>query len=256
MTVTHSKKSNISAKNNSGNTLNVIVNGASGRMGKTTVAALTAATDINCIGQLDQNDNLADTLKTMSPDIVIDFTTPQCVYHNTQTILEHKARPIIGTTGLSLKEIQTLTSLTEQYHLSGLIVPNFSIAAILLMQFSEQAARWIPDVEIIEKHHPQKIDAPSGTAKKTAEMINQTRTSKNITPAQSQGIQHHNVPIHSVRLPGYFAHQDVIFSSPGESLTLSHECYDREAMMPGVLLAVRKVMTLSTLAYGLEHCLF
>lgn len=218
--------------------IKVIVSGARGKMGVVTVNAIEAAKDLELVAQTDMQDDLANAIKSNRADVVVDFTLPDCVFKNTQTIIEQNARPVIGTTGLMPDQIEALQKQCEKHHVGGIIAPNFSLGAVLMMRYAADAAKYLSNAEIIEMHHAQKVDAPSGTAKKTAEMM-----------------QKENIPIHSVRLPGLFAHQAVIFGGDGETLTIRHDGMDRNAMMPGVLLACRKVMELDRLVYGLENIL-
>lgn len=239
--------------------IRVIVNGASGRMGQETVKALAQANDFKIVAQTGHDDDLAALIQSSSAEVVVDFTRPDCVYENTKTIIEQGAHPVIGTTGLSQQQIIELQSLAKQKQLGGLIVPNFSIGAILMMKFAQQAAHYLPHVEIIEMHHDKKLDAPSGTAVKTAHMIAATRASQPDLPQCKESItgarggNYENIPIHSIRLPGFLAHQMVIFGGEGETLTIKHDSISRTCFMPGVLLACRKVTALKELVYGLEH---
>lgn len=239
-------------------TIKVIVNGANGKMGQVTVDAVSAAPDLELVAALDHQDNLAKAIEQHSAQVVIDFTVPTTVYNNTKTIILCGAHPVIGTTGLTLDQIHELQKLSAEKALGGIIAPNFSLGAILMMRYAQDAARYFPDVEIIEMHHEKKIDAPSGTAAKTAEMIATTRNPKHTVSSDHQrarGDQHQGVTIHSVRLPGLFAHQCVLFGGIGETLTIRHDGMNRNAMMPGVILSCRKVMELNHLVYGLENIL-
>jgi 4-hydroxy-tetrahydrodipicolinate reductase len=239
----------------------VIVNGAQGKMGFLACDILKAHEEFDLVGELTRHDNLADCIKKTKADIVVELTRADCVYDNSQTIISHGARPVIGASGLTQAHISELTMLCDTAQLGGIIAPNFSIGAVLMMLFASKAAKYLPEVEIIEMHHPQKFDAPSGTALKTAEMIATARGSdrKSINHDELQqgvrGGSYHDINIHSVRLPGILAHQQVIFGSVGETLTLTHNSLDRECFMPGIILACQKVMQLKTLVYGLEHLL-
>ena len=183
-------------------------------------------------------------------------------YENTRFALENGFAPVVGTTGFTPEQIEDLTQLSRQKRLGGLIAPNFALGAVLLMQFAAQAAKYFPDVEIIELHHDNKKDAPSGTAIKTAELISQVLTSKQQGAADEEeslagarGAAFDGMRIHSVRLPGLVAHQEVIFGSQGEGLTLRHDSYDRVSFMTGVNLGIKEVVKRSELVYGLEHLL-
>lgn len=239
--------------------IKVLVNGAQGKMGRVTVNAIHAATDLTLVGENGHHDDLAAAIKTAKPDVVVDFTTPHDVFANTQTIIQQGVRPVIGTTGLTPEQIQTLQAECAKKKLGGIIVPNFSVGAVLMMKYAQDAARYLPHVEIIEMHGPHKLDAPSGTALKTAQMIAQQRDASHDfpnKPAAARGDNHNGIAIHSVRLPGFFSHQSVIFGEPGEILTINHQGIDRQCCAPGIVLACQKVMELNQLLYGLEHLLF
>lgn len=220
----------------------VIVNGANGKMGKVTCQTILDNPEFDLIGRTDREDDLDAAIASLKPDIVIDFTTPDSAYNNANIIINHKVHPVIGTTGFTPEQIDDISNLCSKKKLGAIIAPNFSLGAILMMKYAADAAKYFSQVEIIEMHHQQKLDAPSGTARKTQQMIQKENPDS-------------TAPIHSVRLPGLFAHQAVIFGSPGETLTIRHDCIDRQAMMPGVLLACHKVLQLNHLVYGLEHCL-
>lgn len=222
-------------------TTRVIVNGALGKMGSITVTTIQQHPDFELVGALSKQDNLRAVIKDTEADIVIDLTRADVVYANSLAIIESGARPVIGSSGLEPDQISHLTALCAQQDLGGIIAPNFSIGAVLLMRFSAEAARYLPDVEIVESHHPQKYDKPSGTAKKTAEMIASVTAS--------------DIPIHSIRLPGILAKQEVIFGNTGETLCLTHNSIDRLCFMPGVVLCCQKVLHLKSLYYGLDTLL-
>jgi 4-hydroxy-tetrahydrodipicolinate reductase len=241
--------------------IRVIVNGAHGKMGALACTTLRAHPKFDLVGELGREDNLQAAIQEARAEIVVDLTRADCVYKNTLTIIENGAHPVVGTTGLFADQIQSLEKISASRQLGGIIVPNFSINAILMMRFSAMASRYFSEVEIIEMHHQQKHDAPSGTAIKTAEMIAAARQNpkntlelKEIVPGARGGL-HHDVPIHSVRLPGILARQQVIFGNLGETLTITHDSIDRNSFMPGLVLACEKVKKLNTLYYGLEHLL-
>lgn len=236
----------------------IIVNGAKGKMGQVTVQTIDASDCYELVAALGREDNLAQAVTRLKPDIVIDFTNASSAYENTKIILDHQVRAVIGSSGLTKDEIQTLTQQCEMQKLGTIIAPNFSLGAILMMQCAKHIAKYFNDVEIIETHHEQKQDAPSGTAIKTAQLIQDARQS---TPAQkvetnvlpgSRGARSHDVPIHAVRLPGFVASQQVVFGQQGENLSITHHSINRECFMPGVLLALDKVQTLHHLVYGLD----
>ncbi|MBA3537509.1 MAG: 4-hydroxy-tetrahydrodipicolinate reductase [Tatlockia sp.] len=239
----------------------VIVNGAQGKMGSLACETIKHHPDFTLVAGLSRQDDLGQTIRSTSAKIVIDLTRADSVYENSLTIIDCGAHPVIGTSGLIDEQIEVLIKRCEAQKLGGLIVPNFSIAAVLMMRFAAEAARYLTEVEIIETHHQQKLDAPSGTAMKTAEMIAKARIGKQnelslreIVPG-ARGGSHHGVPIHSLRLPGFIANQQVIFGSQGETLTISHNSIDRASFMPGIILACREVQKLETLYYGLETLL-
>lgn len=237
--------------------IKVIINGVLGKMGRVIKAHIAAQKDLQLVAETDHQDDLAKTIHDTKADVVIDFTTPQAVFNNAKTIIATGAHPVIGTTGLSVDQIQELEKLCKTKKLGGIIAPNFSLGAILMMKYAQDAAKYFSDIEIIEMHHAQKIDAPSGTAAKTAQMMAAVRQIPEKTPSKdrARGELHHGIPIHSVRLPGFFAHQMVIFGGNGETLTIRHDSMDRAAYMPGIFHACRKVMQLNQLVYGLEHVL-
>lgn len=239
----------------------VIINGSKGKMGSLACETLQNHKEFELVAQIGKEDNLAQAIKDTKAQIVIDLTRADCVYQNSLTIINHGAHPVIGTSGLLPDQINELTALCKSRRLGGVIVPNFSISAVLMMLFAAKAAEYFPEVEIIEAHHQQKLDAPSGTALKTAEMIAAARKNpkiqlnlKELIPGARGGV-HCEVNIHSLRLPGVIARQQVIFGSVGETLTITDDCIDRRSFMPGIVLSCQKVTGLSTLVYGLEHLL-
>lgn len=242
-------------------TVRVMINGAQGKMGALACETINQHPEFELVAALSRNDNLANTIISAKPHIVIDLTRADCVYNNTLTIIEHGVHPVIGTSGLSPDQINYLQTLCRDKKLGGIIAPNFSIGAILMMRFAALAARYLSNVEIIEAHHQQKFDAPSGTAMKTAEMIAVARTSSpEELPSQefvagTRGGMHHGITIHSLRLPGFVAKQEVVFGNIGETLTITHNSIDRASFMPGIILCCQKVQTIQSLYYGLEHFL-
>lgn len=239
----------------------VIVNGANGKMGSLACETLDNHNQFELVAKLTKQDNLGQSILDTKAEIVIDLTRADCVYENSLTIINHGARPVIGTSGLLETQIKELTKLCEIKQMGGIIAPNFSIGAVLMMMFAAKAAEYFSEVEIIEGHHQQKLDAPSGTALKTAEMIAAARKNpknklplKELTPG-ARGGSHHDVNIHSLRLPGLLARQEIMFGNVGETLSIIHNSIDRRCFMPGVVLACQKVLELNTLVYGLEHLL-
>lgn len=249
--------------------ITVAVSGAKGRMGREVVAAVSESPDLRLVAQADAGDDLSALLAAARPVCLVDFSVPEAVLGNIETALAARVVPIVGTTGLSPDDISRVRALCRRHRLGALVAPNFALGAVLLMQFSQMAARFFPDAEIIEMHHEQKLDAPSGTAAKTAEMIADGRKNGKATEMPTDAFEKiagarggkgaGNVPVHSVRLPGFVASQMVIFGGPGQTLTLRHDSIDRKSFMPGVLLAVRHAPILARnggeLVYGLEHLL-
>lgn len=195
-------------------------------------------------------------------DVLIDLTVPDAGFKNTKTALENKVRAVVGTSGFSEEQINTLRKLANLNKTGCIIAPNFALGAVLMMVFSKMAAKFFHDVEIIEKHHDQKVDAPSGTAVKTIEMIQKERKAKSQghpeeyeTIKGSRGGDVDGMKVHSVRLPGLVAHQEVVFGGKSELLTIKHDSFHRESFMGGLKLAVEKVMSMDHLVYGLEQVL-
>ena len=239
----------------------VIVNGAQGRMGALTVRTFEQHPQYELVAKVDHHSSLSDAIKKNQPDIVVDFTTAAVAFENANIIIDSGTRAVIGTTGFTPEQIAQLKKNCAEQKLGAIIAPNFSISALVMMRLARECAKYISHVEIVESHHENKADAPSGTAIKTAELINQTRSkttkiiSHELLPG-ARGADKDGIPIHSIRLPGLLFHQEVIFGSPGETLHLKYNAIDRNAYMPGVLLACEKVMQLNTLIYGLEDLLF
>ncbi len=241
--------------------IRVLVNGAAGKMGQETVKAVNAAEDLELVGQADKDDNLIEKIKSTQAQVVVDFTTAEVGYANVKAIIEANAHPVIGTTGFTQDQVDQLAKLCAEKKLGAIIAPNFSMGAILMMKCAQECARYFPHVEIIELHHDQKVDSPSGTAVKTAQMIGEIKEKthpkvreKEIIPG-ARGANYKDMHIHSIRLPGLVAHQAVMFGNTGETLTIRHDMVHREASMYGVILACRKVMDLKHLVYGLENIL-
>lgn len=271
------------------NQIPVVINGAGGKMGREVVKAIAAAEDMRIVAAVDKNpallgqdvgevagcgalevpilNDLEASLVLATQDkiqgVMVDFTHPSGVYANTRAAIAYGVRPVIGTTGLSEEQINDLKEFAEKASTGALVIPNFSIGVVLLQQASLQAAKYFDHVEIIELHHNQKADAPSGTAIKTAQMLSEL--GKKFNPPQVEekeemagakgAVTDDNIRIHSVRLPGLIAHQEMIFGAAGQVYTLRHDTSDRSCYMPGVLLSIRKVTELQTLVYGLEKIL-
>ncbi len=244
--------------------IKVLVNGASGRMGAEVVKAVSLEEDLELVGQADIDDKIEDTIWFNHPQVVVDFTSPKVVKENIIRILNSKCHAVVGTTGLSTKDLAEIHNLALENDLGVLVAPNFAIGAVLMMKAVAEVAKYMPAVEIIEYHHENKLDAPSGTAIKTAELISESNPAINSylnakeTTMIIKGVRGGNknkIPIHSVRLPGFIASQEVIFGGKGQTLTIRHDTTSRESFMPGVILAIRKVVNLKGLIYGLENLL-
>lgn len=203
-----------------------------------------------------------ETLMTSKADVLVEFTNPQSVLRNAKTAILAGVVPVIGTTGLDETEIGEIRELVSQEGIGAFIAPNFALGAILMMRFARETARYFPHVDIVELHHDQKLDAPSGTALKTAEAILEVRPpmaqghpNEYEKLAGARGADMEGIHIHSVRLPGLIAHQEVIFGGFGQALTIRHDAFTRETYMPGVMLAIRKGHQLDHLVIGLENFL-
>ncbi len=241
--------------------MRVGVVGARGRMGLAAAAAVDASSDLQLVAQLDIGDGL-EALSDANVDVVIDFTHPDAVMATLDYVISHDIHAVVGTTGFTEDRLAVVRDLLAQHPEVGvLIAPNFSVGAILLMKFAVQAATYFESVEIIELHHPDKADAPSGTARHTAELIAAARTGMVAPDATvtalpgARGADVDGIPVHSVRLRGLLAHEEVLLGGPGEVLTLRHDSLDRSSFMPGVLLGVRKVAAHPGLTVGLENFL-
>lgn len=241
--------------------IKVGVLGAKGRMGETVCTAVMQSTDCELVAALEVNDDLKE-LVSKGAEVVVDFTTPNSVEANLKFLAENNIHAVVGTTGFDADKLAVVEKQFAGSKANVVIAPNFGLAAVLMMQFAAQAAPHFDSIEIIELHHPRKADAPSGTARRTAEMIAEARagmkampdaTTDSLTGARGANVS--GVPVHSIRAQGLVAHQEVLFGGPGESLTIRHDSYDRESFMPGVLLAIRKVAQTPGLTYGLEHLL-
>lgn len=262
--------------------INIVIAGPRGRMGREAVQLVMGIENYNLVAVIDhKNDggllsdsdgfsglhipvysDVSQCFRNMKVDVIIDLTTPKFGMYHTKIALEHGVRPVVGTTGFTKDNLIELKQICEEKELGCIIAPNFAIGAVLMMKFAQMAGRYFQDVEIIELHHDQKLDAPSGTAVKTAEMIADVRLMKKQghpeekeTLAGARGAEYEGMHIHSVRLPGLIAHQQVIFGSEGQSLTIRHDSYNRSSFMSGIKLAVDTVLKIDTLVYGLENIL-
>lgn len=260
----------------------VLVAGAAGRMGREVVRAVLGDPETELVGAVDVSEIGADAGElagvgpqgvTVSADlgaalrqagaaVVVDFTRAEAAFANAKLALAAGVSPVIGTTGMTPAQIEELGRIAAANGVGAVVAPNFALGAVLLMRFAAQAARYLPEVEIIELHHERKVDAPSGTALKTAEMIRAARAPERLPRPDetlalpgSRGGMFAGIRIHSVRLPGFVAHEEVIFGGVGQTLTLRHDSIDRVSFMPGVLLACKRVRGLNRLVSGLENLL-
>ncbi len=242
--------------------MRVAVFGAKGRMGAEVCRAVEAAEDLELVAALDADD---DRTPALQADVVVDFTVPTVVMDNLAWCIEHGVHAVVGTTGFTEDRLQTLRDQVSARPGANIVVaPNFSIGAVLMMHFAEQAARFFESVEIIELHHPNKVDAPSGTAQATAVRIAEARAAAGLGAVPdatntglpgARGAEVDGIHIHGVRLRGLIAHQEVMLGGPGETLTIRHDSMDRVGFMPGVLTAVRAVADLPGLTVGIDTLL-
>ena len=240
--------------------IKVGVLGARGRMGSEVVKAVEASSDCQLVAALDQGDSL-DALVSAGAEVVVDFTTPDVVMSNLEFLISHNIHAVVGTTGFNDAKLDSLKSQLATSKSGVLIAPNFAIGAILMMDFAERAAKYFESVEVIELHHPNKVDAPSGTAARTAALIANARKAAGLPAAPdattesldgARGASVDGIPVHSIRLRGLVAHQEVLFGGLGETLTLRHDSIDRAGFMPGVLLGIRSISQYPGLTVGLD----
>lgn len=262
------------------NIIKVVIAGAKGNMGREAVRMVSNTEHFQLVGAVDQNvagkfisdiddmpnikvpmyDDLEMCFQEQECDVLIDLTNPKVGRNHMEIAFEHGVRPVVGTTGFTDQDIQELSQIAEQKGLGAVIAPNFAIGAILMMKFSQMAAKYLPDVEIMEMHHDRKLDAPSGTAIKTAQLISEVREQKvqghedeSEELEGARGADFEGMRIHSIRLPGLVAHQEVLFGGVGQTLSIRHDSINRTSFMPGIRLAVETVMKLDLLVYGLEN---
>lgn len=268
--------------------IRVVVNGACGKMGREVIKAVAAAEDMILVGAIArrpevQGQDIGEIVgcgpvevpvtadleaalvmaQSEALPVMVDFTHPRSVYGSVRAAIAYGVKPVVGTTGLSEAQLKDLAEFSEKASVGCLIIPNFSIGVVLLQQAALQAAQYFDHAEIIELHHNQKADAPSGTAIQTAQMLSELRKSYNPPlvdeteklPGARGCATPDGIRIHSVRLPGLIAHQEVIFGAPGQIYTLRHDTSDRACYMPGVLLAIRRILPLKSLLYGLDKIL-
>jgi len=241
--------------------IRVGVLGARGRMGAEVVKAVNNSSDLELVAQLDLGDSL-DQIVSSKAQVVVDFTTPDSVMKNLEFLIQNNIHAVVGTTGFDSARIDSLSKeLSKHPEVGVLIAPNFAIGAVLMMEFAEKAARYFESAEIIEMHHPAKVDAPSGTAARTAELMTQARKDSKKAPMPdatkqsldgARGSKVGDIPIHSIRAQGLVAHQEVLLGGVGETLTIRHDSLDRAGFMPGVLLGIRSVINHPGLTHGLD----
>jgi len=279
---------------NSKKTIPVLVSGALGRMGSEVVNSVLNSSDCELVAAIDTNkknngenisqllnlkksevfvsNDLEGSLCSISQDyrnekikpVLVDFTHPDSVYENTRSAIAYGISPVVGTTGLTPSQINDLAIFAQKANIGCAIIPNFSVGMVLLQQAASVAAKFYDNIELIEMHHNQKADSPSGTCIKTAEMIEEYPKKYNQSLVKESeslkgvrgGVRDSGLNIHSIRLPGLLAHQVVIMGSPGETYTIKHDTIDRKAYMPGVLQAIRKIGKFDSLIYGLEKLIF
>lgn len=246
--------------------IKVAVCGAMGKMGKEVCQAVLDCPDTELVAKIDiasdeMYHHIEDANRVVDIDVLVDFTQPKSIFENAKYCLNNRIKIVIGTTGLKDEEIEFLKKLSQEKNTGCLIAPNFSTGAVLMMMFARQAAKYFDNAEIIELHHNQKKDAPSGTAIKTAAMMAEVKDdfTKNNCPETETiegargGNSYSNIHIHSVRMPGYIASQEVIFGSSGQIMTIRHDSMDRKCYMQGVLLAVKHVAEKNDFVYGLDN---
>ncbi|MDQ0213676.1 4-hydroxy-tetrahydrodipicolinate reductase [Oikeobacillus pervagus] len=261
-------------------TIKIIIAGPRGRMGREAVQLVKNTEHFELVRVLDHKyggqllseldgftgidvpiySDIDECFNESGADVLIDLTVPEVGYLHTKKALEYHIRPVVGTTGFTEEQLAEIKTLTKQQGKGCIIAPNFAIGAILMMKFSQMAAKYMQDVEIIELHHDRKLDAPSGTAVKTAQMIADVREQKiqghpneKETIPGARGANYDGMHIHSVRLPGLIAHQQVLFGADGQTLTIRHDSYNRASFMSGVKMSVEAIMKIDTLVYGLEN---
>lgn len=252
--------------------IKVAVAGPRGRMGREAIDTILKNPEFRLVSVLDTKKDLVylgesvsvftslkELIEQTEPDVLVDLTVPSSVFDHAMTALEYGVRPVIGTTGFTELQLDEISNKVKEKQIGCIIAPNFSIGAVLMMKFAQTAAKYLPNVEIIEMHHDQKVDAPSGTAMKTAQMIQAVR--ENVEQGHpeeeeivegARGANIEGLHIHSVRLPGLVAHQQVLLGGEGQLLTLRHDSFNRSSFMSGIVLSINEIMKRNTLIYGLE----
>jgi 4-hydroxy-tetrahydrodipicolinate reductase len=239
--------------------MRVAVIGCHGKMGRAVVEAVREAADLNLGSTLDLGDNLADVAGN---DVAVIFTSPDAVMDAIQACIDAGVHCVVGTSGFTDERIEHVRAMCAHSQVNIMIVPNFAVGAVLMMAFARQAAPYFSGVEIIEEHHPEKVDAPSGTALRTAQLISSARGGRERPPdathedhIEARGVEIDGIRVHSIRMHGLIAHQTVQFGNSGELLTIRHDSTDRSSFMPGVVLAIHAVPTLPGVTIGLEVAL-
>jgi 4-hydroxy-tetrahydrodipicolinate reductase len=240
--------------------IRVLVNGAKGRMGAETVKAVEGAKGLVLAAATDLGDDLAKKVKAAKADVVVDFTRPKDAFRNFEIAIRAGARPVAGTTGFTPDQVAAAEGLVRETGRGGAIVPNFAVGAALAVRFAREAAAHFPSVEVVERHHEGKADAPSGTALLAARAIAgaggaRSRGAVESHPPESRGADVEGIRVHALRVAGHVAHLEVVFGGPGEVLTIRHDAADRACFMPGVLLAIRAVAGSKRFFHGLEAIL-
>ncbi|HEY9711882.1 MAG TPA: 4-hydroxy-tetrahydrodipicolinate reductase [Chroococcales cyanobacterium] len=274
-------------------TVKVVIAGVNGRMGRASAAAILSNPDYKLVGAYDAPDaacvgkdvsqicqvtdpeatgilvsnGFADAISGSAagivPDVLLDFTRADAAYANAKLAISHGIRPVVGTSGLPADQVEELSVMAAQKKLGAMIVPNFSVGAVLMMEFARQAAHLFENVEIVEVHHPKKVDAPSGTAMHTADQMSKIGKQfnpklvdeKELIAGARGGLTEAGVRVHSLRLPGLISHQEVYFGSPGEMLTIKHDSFTTDCFTKGILLAIRSVIDFDRLVVGLDKIL-
>ena len=241
-------------------TIKVGVIGANGRMGSEVCRAVEGDDELELVARVEHEDSL-DELTSAGTAVAVDFTTPKSVMDNVRFCLDHDVHAVVGTTGLSPDDLTSVAGWAKTSNANAFVAPNFALGAVLMMQFAAQAAPFFHSAEIVERHHERKLDAPSGTALRTAELMNERRdaawadSSSKETLSGSRGGDADGIRVHSLRVRGSVAHQEVVLGAEGETLTIRHDSLDRVSFMPGVVLAIKRVSSLDGLVVGLEHLL-
>lgn len=262
-------------------TIRIIVCGVAGKMGRSIIKNIAAAPDLKLTGAVDLiktgedagelagiqplgltiTNRLQELMATGNADVMVDFTSPLTVMDNIHCALQHRVVPVVGTTGISEEELKTVRQWVSRYGTGAIVAPNFAIGAVLMMKAAQMCARYMKAVEIIEMHHDEKLDAPSGTACKTALLIHDA--AGQMQPAREElekvpgvrGGRIAHIPVHSIRLPGLMAHQEVVFGGEGQMLTIRHDAINRDCFIPGLLMAIRHAHGNTELIYGMENLL-